>query len=118
MAGFVEQGTDARGGPRFSFHSSYGLYEKLDAMIIDPVWKNGFVDFRLAKKTEFWYWDILEVLKYLLRLKFFAPHMFWAPVRHFDTQKERVYTEMNTGSWWWDTQVEMLSHISDAGDLY
>jgi len=53
-------------------------------MIIDPVWKNGLVDFGLAKKTEFWYWDILEVLKYLLRLKLFAPHMFWAPVRHFD----------------------------------
>jgi len=98
MAGFVEQGTDVGGGPRFSFHYSYGLYKKLDAMIIDPVWKNGFVDFRLAKKTEFWYRDILEVLKYLLRLKFFALHMFWAPVRHFDTQKERVYTEMNTGS--------------------
>jgi len=72
----------------------------------------------LAKKTEFWYRDILEVLKYLLHLKFFAPHMFWAPVRHFDTQKERVYMEMNTSSWWWDTQVEMLSHISNAGDLY
>jgi len=53
MASFVEQGTDAGGGPRFSFHSSYGLYKKLDTMIIDPVWKNGFVDFRLAKKMEF-----------------------------------------------------------------
>jgi len=98
-AGFVKQGTDAGGGLQFSFHSLYGLYKKLDAIIIDPVWKNGLVDFRLAKKTEFWYRDILEVLKYLLRLKFFALHMFWAPVRHWDMQKERVYTEMNTGSW-------------------
>jgi len=45
MAGFVEEGTDMGGGPWFSFHSSYGLYKKLHAMIIDPVWKNGFVDF-------------------------------------------------------------------------
>jgi len=44
-AGFVEQGMDVGGGSRFSFYSSYGLYKKLDAMIIDPVLKNGFVDF-------------------------------------------------------------------------
>jgi len=36
IAGFIEQGTDVGGGPRFSFHSSYALYKKLDAMIIDP----------------------------------------------------------------------------------
>jgi hypothetical protein len=104
-AGFVKQETDAGGRPRFSFNSSHGLYQRLDTMIVDPAWKNGFVDFRLAKNTEFWYRDILELFKYLLRLKFFAPHMFWAPVRQFDRQQERVYTEMNTASWWWDTQV-------------
>jgi len=70
---------DAAGSPlapilrtRFSFHSAYGLYEKLDNMMMHPEWKNGFVDFRLAKGTEFWYWDILQVLKYLLCRKSFA----------------------------------------------
>jgi len=52
-AGFVEQGTDTGRRLRFSFHSSHGLYQKLDTMIIDPVWKNRFVDFKLAKNTEF-----------------------------------------------------------------
>ena len=77
-------------------------------MIIHPAWKNGFVDFRLGKGTEFWYRDVLQVLKYLLRRKSFAPHMIWAPVKNLDGRRERVYTEMNTASWWWDTQVWII----------
>jgi len=69
---------------------------------MDLLWKNGFVDFRLAKNTEFWYRDILESLKYLLRWKSFAAHMCWALVRHFDIQQDTVYTEMNTATWWWN----------------
>ncbi|KAF8415030.1 hypothetical protein EV426DRAFT_579132 [Tirmania nivea] len=92
---------------RFSFRSASTLYQKIDQMITDPPWKNGFVDFNLAKNMEFWYRNILESLKYLLRRKSFAPYMCWAPVKQFDTQQERVYTEMNTASWWWDTQMTL-----------
>ena len=84
---------------RFSFHAAHGLYRKLDDMIIDPAWKNGVVYFRLGKGTEFWYRDVLQVLKYLLRRKSFALHMFWAPVMNFDGRRERVYMEMTTASW-------------------
>jgi len=108
--GLLGQRTDAQRSSsdcstRFSFRSASTLYRKIDDMAMDPPWKNGFVDFRLAKNTEFWYRDILESLKYLLRRKSFAAHMCWAPVRHFDTQQDRVYTEMNTATWWWDMQV-------------
>jgi len=105
--GILAVKTDAEGLPlapilptRFSFHSAYGLYQKLDDMMMDPAWKNSVVDFRLAKGTEFWYRDILQVLKYLLRRKSFSSHMFWAPVKNFDGRHERVYTKMNTASWW------------------
>ena len=47
----------------YSYHSVYILYKKIDEMVIDPQWKNGFVDFKLAKNTEFWYRDIMLVLK-------------------------------------------------------
>jgi len=70
---------------RFSFRSASTLYRKIDDMAMDPPGKNGFVDFRLAKNTEFWHRDILESLKYLLRRKLFATHMCWAPVKHFGT---------------------------------
>jgi len=69
---------------RFSFHSAFGLYQKLNDMVMDPAWKNSVVDFRLAKGTEFWYWDIFQVLKHLLCWKFFSSYMFWAPVKNFD----------------------------------
>ena len=112
--GILAAQTDAEGSPlapilptRFSFHSVYGSYHKLDDMVMDPGWKNGVVNFRLAKNTEFWYRDILQVLKYLLRWKSFSSHMFWAPVKNIDGRHERVYTEMNTASWWWDRQVRI-----------
>ena len=106
--GFLAKKTDAQWRSTISFQSAHTLYRKIDDMITDPQWKNGFVDFRLAKNTEFWYRDILESLKYMLRRKSLAAHMSWAPTRHFDTHGERVYTEMNTASWWWDTQVWTL----------
>jgi len=60
--GILAAKTDAEESPlapilptRFSFHSAYGLYQKLDDMMMDPAWKNSVMDFRLAKGTEFWY---------------------------------------------------------------
>jgi len=53
--GILAAKTDAEGSPlapilptRFSFHSAYSLYQKLDDMMMDPAWKNGVVDFGLA----------------------------------------------------------------------
>ena len=89
----------------FSYHSAYSLYKKIEEMVMDPQWKNVFVDLKLAKNTEFWYRDIMSVLKYLLGWKSFTSHMVWAPIQHFDCHGERVYTEMYSAIWWWDTQV-------------
>jgi len=91
--------------PPFSFKSSYTFYKKLDEMLTSPAWENGFVDFRLDKDTEFWYRDVLDCIQYLVRQKCYAKDIVWSPVRDFDAHGERVYTEMNTGTWWWDTQV-------------
>jgi hypothetical protein len=99
---------------RFSFQSSYTLYKKMDEMLTSPAWENGFVDFRLAKDTEFWSRNVLECIRYLVRQKCYEKNIVWSPVREFDAQGERVYTEMNTGTWWWDTQVFALI-ISSAG---
>jgi len=110
-SGFLTSGSDASHiSATFSFKSSYTLYKKIDKMAIDPPWKNGFVDFKLATNIEFWYRDILLVLKYLLRQKSFASQMVWTPIQHYDSQGERVYTEMNTGTWWWHTQALLPDH--------
>jgi len=113
-AGFIETGT--AGGKRktrqtqspigaFLFRSSYTLYKKLDEMLTATGWGNGSVDFRLAKDTEFWYRNILDCIRYLVWQKCYEKDIVWSPVRDFDVHGDRVYTEMNTGTWWWDTQV-------------
>jgi len=113
-AGFIERGT--AGGKQkttqtqspmgaFSFRSSYILYKKLDEMLTSPGWGNGSVYFRLAKDTEFWYRNVLDCIRYLVRQKCYEKDIVWSPVRDFDVHGDRVYTEMNTGTWWWDTQV-------------
>jgi len=63
------------------------------------------VDFKMARNTEFWYRDVLECIKYLLGRQSYGGNILWSPVREFDGTGERVYTEMNTGNWWWNTQV-------------
>ena len=96
---------------RFWFHSAHGLYRKLDDMIIDAAWNNGFVNFQLGKGTEFWYWDFLHVWKYLLCRKSFAPHMSCTSVKNFNGRHERVYTEMNAASWWWHAQAWIIHSV-------
>ena len=102
--GFLSAGLDAS-HMTFSYHSVYTMHQKINEMVMDPQWKFGFADFKLDKTTEFWYRDIMSILNYLLRRKLFASHMVWAPIHHFDCYGERVYTEMHSGTWWWDTQV-------------
>ena len=40
----------------------------------------------------------------------FAPHLIVEPERHYaDADRTiRVYSEMNTGKWWWCTQVSRM----------
>ena len=104
--GFYEPQRQDDGDPtKVSFNSTYILCKLWDAMTQDPQWKNGFVDFKMAQNTEFWYRDILKCIRYLLRRKSYAKSMFWEPIQEFDDVGERVYTELNTGLWWWETQV-------------
>jgi hypothetical protein len=51
-----------------------------------------------------YYRDIIKCILYLLaHLPFQVPHDF-EPVRITDSESRRMYSEMNTGNWWWDTQ--------------
>jgi len=74
-------------------------------MLTAPGWGNGSVDCRLAKDTEFWYRNVLDCIFYFVWQKCYEKDIVWSPVRDFDVHGDRVYTEMNTGTWWWDTQV-------------
>ncbi|VDB85587.1 unnamed protein product [Peniophora sp. CBMAI 1063] len=54
--------------------------------------------------------DGLELLRELYGRPDFAPHLVFAPEKHFmlvgDTE-ERAYSEMHTGTWWWWVQMKI-----------
>jgi hypothetical protein len=37
----------------------------------------------------------------------FQAHLNFEPVRLVDSEGHRIYSEMNKGDWWWDTQDQL-----------
>ncbi|KAK7023555.1 hypothetical protein VNI00_016675 [Paramarasmius palmivorus] len=57
---------------------------------------------------EFFYRDIRECIRALWGGPDFAPYLVFAPERHYRDQARsiRLYHDMHTGDWWWETQEE------------
>ncbi|KAL1680947.1 hypothetical protein EV122DRAFT_206846 [Schizophyllum commune] len=53
-----------------------------------------------------YYRDILACVRALLGDVDFCPVLMFCPERHYmdETRQQRLYHDMNTGKWWWDTQ--------------
>ena len=54
-----------------------------------------------------WSRDIIKSMRWLMWQPAYAEHLIFAPQRCFnsDTPPKRLYTEMHTTDWWWETQV-------------
>ena len=95
-------GMDAR-----SFRSAYTLQQHLD--VLDPfgeylTWTEAAIgDGRHT--TTFYYRNALDCVRYLVRQVAYRSDMVYAPIREYDSSGERLYSEMHTADWWWDTQV-------------
>ncbi|KAI0258534.1 hypothetical protein BC834DRAFT_926493 [Gloeopeniophorella convolvens] len=63
-----------------------------------------------------YYCDIIECVKAPFGDPQFAPYLHLTPEQHFynDTCIERVYHDMNTGDWWWVTQMALEAVKPDA----
>ena len=57
--------------------------------------------------------DIFDCIKFLLGHLPFAEDLDFAPVQLFDSADNRIYTEMNSGDWWWETQ----EHLPAGGSI-
>ncbi|KAG8800252.1 hypothetical protein FRC16_003302 [Serendipita sp. 398] len=57
-------------------------------------------------KIEFLYRDPIEAIRYLFSCPNLATNMEYAPkmVYRDGSKEERIYSEMNTGDWWWRVQ--------------
>ncbi|KAG0632929.1 hypothetical protein HOY80DRAFT_854248, partial [Tuber brumale] len=103
-------------GPENStIKSAYRLFHTVDELesgLGMRSWKEG-LDIEDADGLElatsqrrFFYRNPLDCAKYLLSQKCFAQDIVYAPVKDWDseTPPARVYSEMHTGDWWWETQ--------------
>jgi hypothetical protein len=69
-----------------------------------------------GKVLEFYSRDIIECLRTLWGDPDFADDLIVEPERLYaeEDKVNRIYHEMNTGKWWWETQVQIscLRHCS------
>jgi len=54
-----------------------------------------------------YYSDIFKCVQFILAHLPFQAHLNFKPVCLADSENRRVYSEMNTGDWWWDTQDQL-----------
>jgi hypothetical protein len=59
------------------------------------------------RPIKFWSRDIIKSMRWLMWQPAYAEHLIYAPQGCFntDTPPKRVYTDMHTAHWWWETQV-------------
>ena len=101
-------------GSDISFTSGHTLFKQTERMAQDPKWYSGNVEFPLRPKSEFRYGSILHCIQYLLRQRPLVNNMLWDPIEVFNCGGERIYSEINTGSWWWEEQVLICIYILEV----
>ena len=81
-----------------------------DLRILDPYsaylqWFEGQVEDG-SRTVPFFYPNVLDCVRYLLRQIAYRDDLVYAPRREYDHSGNRVYAEMHTADWWWDVQVQ------------
>ncbi|PGH11603.1 hypothetical protein GX50_09028 [[Emmonsia] crescens] len=101
---------------RLSFRSAAEWRAKLDGItqglpldnwVRDRVTIDSNIQGEPAKQYTFYYQDILPVITFLLGHKNFSKDLTYAPVRVFNQRQQRIYTEIHTADWWWNTQGKL-----------
>jgi hypothetical protein len=93
------------------FKSAYTLDQYIAAL--DPYqhfleWKEGTYTHDGHAST-FFYRDMVQCVEYLLSQPAYRDDVVYAPVREQNETGERLYSEMHTADWWWETQVSIFS---------
>jgi hypothetical protein len=88
-----------------SMHTLENHLRSLDPHSSYLQWFEGQVED--SKRTlPFFYRNVLDCVRYLLRQIAYQDDLVYAPRREFDPNGERIYAEMHTADWWWDVQVQ------------
>ncbi|KAG6827066.1 hypothetical protein H0H92_013335 [Tricholoma furcatifolium] len=115
----VEKQTKSRTRP--SYHNNRNFLQKIDALPTQsPEWicevvsaqgnrTNEDGELLPPEKMELWYRNTIDVIKELLGNPALREHLRYAPERVYldKERKNRMYDEMWSGDWWWETQTEL-----------
>ena len=106
-----------------SFHNNYTLLKSVDNLPTGPEWKCDIVTIMgsvvdenglsVEENVEVWRRDPVECVKELMGNPAFKDHMSYVAERAYmdEEGKVRIFDEMWTGNWWWNTQVSLFSCI-------
>ena len=77
----------------------------------------GIDNAEIIEELELWYRDPVECIRDLISNPLFNGKTSYAPENHFEDAagNTRIWSEMNTGDWWWEVQVRetwLLLHPS------
>ena len=93
--------------PGASFQSTHSLHRLVDQMDVEmgpKSWTTASANFWGNTRT--WrYRNPVTVVEYLLKQRVYKDDMIYAPKKIFNSTGHRIYSDMHTGDWWWDTQV-------------
>jgi hypothetical protein len=103
---YTSQQTDT-----LSFSSAYTLRKLVEQMEPDfqsSEWNVGKAKFFADVKNEivdFWYRNISKVIKHFFRQPAYRELLIYKPVKDFNHDGQRVYSDLHTAKWWWEQQV-------------
>ncbi|KAF8870084.1 hypothetical protein BD779DRAFT_1456037 [Infundibulicybe gibba] len=102
-----------------SFHNNRSFLKRVDALPTGPNWECEIVTAPgdqcgedgeiVGEDMELWYRDPVECIKELLSNPAFKDSISYVPERVYTSSDgdDRIYDEMWTGDWWWDTQTKL-----------
>ena len=98
-----------------SFHSAEEWLSKIQKIPYGPMGIWQVTTFETTprypgspcKEYRLLYRDIVGVIRFLLGHEPFKDDLVYAPVRHTNQAECRVFTELHTANWWWETQEKL-----------
>ena len=89
--------------------SMKALAHQLEPKLGTAAWKVGSVRFEDDDSpVTYYYRDPIELVAYILSQPAYSDHLVFAPVKEYQNGT-RIYSELHTGDWWWETQVRHCS---------
>ena len=103
-----------------SFTSNYTFQKKIDNLPIGPAWTCEMVEVKgdrigpdgkvVTERLELWRRNPIDCIRDLIGNPSFHKHVAYGPEHIYvdDKAESRIFDEMWTGDWWWQTQVRVI----------